>query len=85
MQPDIRLSDADRDALASFDTLPDSAFVRLPVVQALHGGVSDETIRRRVKSGELPQPKKFGPRLIVFNVGELRRAMAAQWAAAENA
>ena len=62
-------------ALADFDTLPDSAHVRLPVVQALYA-CSDETVRRRVKSGNMPAPKKLGPRLTAWNVGELRQNLA---------
>lgn len=62
-------------ALADFDSLPDAAHVRLPVVQALYA-CSDETIRRRVKAGQIPAPRKLGPRLTAWNVGDLRRALA---------
>lgn len=62
-------------ALADFDNLPDAAHVRLPVVQALYA-CSDETIRRRVKAGQIPPPKKLGPRLTAWNVGDLRKALA---------
>lgn len=67
-------------ALADFDTLPDAAHVRLPVVQALFA-CSDETVRRRVKAGHIPAPKKLGPRLTAWNVGELRRSLASAVAA----
>lgn len=63
-------------ALRDFDQLPDSANVRLPVVQALFA-CSDETIRRRVKAGLLPKPRKLGPRVTAWNVGELRQALQA--------
>lgn len=62
-------------ALAEFDTLPNAAHVRLPVVQALYA-CSDETIRRRVKAGQIPAPRKLGPRVTAWNVGELRAALA---------
>lgn len=61
--------------LSGFDNLPDAAHVRLPVVQALFA-CSDETIRRRVKAGHLPAPRKLGPRVTAWNVGDLRRALA---------
>lgn len=67
-------------ALRDFDHLPDSANVRLPVVQALFA-CSDETIRRRVKAGLLPKPRKLGPRVTAWNVGELRLALQAPVAA----
>ena len=62
-------------ALTEFDSLPDAAHVRLPVVQALYA-CSDETIRRRVKAGQIPAPRKLGPRVTAWNVGDLRRALA---------
>lgn len=62
-------------ALAEFDTLPNAAHVRLPVVQALYA-CSDETIRRRVKAGQIPAPRKLGPRVTAWNVGELREALS---------
>ena len=64
-------------ALAEFDTLPNAAHVRLPVVQALYA-CSDETIRRRVKAGQIPAPRKLGPRVTAWNVGELRKALCGE-------
>lgn len=63
-------------SLANFDLLPDSAQVRLPVVAALHG-VAPVTIWRWCKSGLLPAPSKVGG-VTSWNVGEIRRAMAAR-------
>ena len=63
------------DSLRNFDQLPDSANVRLPVVKAIYA-CSAATVWRRVKSGGIPQPKKFGEKLTAWNVGELRRALA---------
>ena len=62
-------------SLAQFDTLPESAHVRLPVVAALHG-IGPATVWRWVKSGRLPAPVKLGPNTTAWRVGELRRAMA---------
>ena len=58
-------------AIEGFDGLPDSAYVRIAVVQALFA-CSDETIRRRVKAGTIPAPRKLGPRHTAWQVGELR-------------
>ena len=59
------------DSLRHFDTLPDSAHVRAPVVAALHG-IGPATVWRWSESGRLPKPKKLGPRVSAWNVGELR-------------
>lgn len=69
------MSNSTASALAEFDTLPNAAHVRLPVVQALYA-CSDETVRRRVKSGHIPAPRKLGPRVTAWNVGELRAALS---------
>lgn len=61
-------------ALSRFADLPDEAHVEVAIVESLFG-VSRSTVDRRVKSGELPAPKKFG-RSTRFNVGALRRALA---------
>lgn len=62
-------------ALATFDQLPDAAFVRLPTVAPLCG-VSPPTIWRWVKAGRLPAPVKRGG-VTAWQVGALRRALAA--------
>lgn len=59
-------------ALANFDSLPDSAHVRLPIVAAWRGS-SPATIWRHVKSGLLPAPVKLGPNTTAWRVGDLRR------------
>lgn len=64
------------DALRYFDQLPDSAYVRLPVVAALLG-ISPMTVWRWSRSGRLPRPKKVGPKVTAWNVGELRKAQVA--------
>lgn len=64
------MRNADRSAFASFDSLPSSAGVRLPVVAALFA-ISSATVWRWCKSGQLPQPTRIG-RVTLWNVGELR-------------
>ena len=64
------------DALKNFDSSPDSAHVRLPVVQALYG-CSSATVWRMVKRGTLPAPRKLSERISAWNVGDLRKALAA--------
>ena len=59
-------------ALANFDSLPDSAHVRLPIVAALRGS-SPATVWRHVKAGLLPAPVKLGPNTTAWRVGDLRR------------
>ena len=64
------------DALKNFDSLPDSANVRQPVVQGLIG-CSAATVWRMVKRGSLPTPRKLSERVTAWNVGDLRKALAA--------
>jgi len=64
------------DALTNYDSFPDSAHVRLPVVQALVG-CSSATVWRMVKRGTLPVPRKLSERVTAWNVGDLRKALAA--------
>lgn len=68
-------------ALVQFDSLPDSANVRLPVVAALNG-ISSASVWRWVKTGRLPAPKKLGPNTTAWSVGDLRRHRAGQAAEA---
>jgi len=60
-------------ALEHFESLPDSADVRLPVLIGLYG-CSAATIWRNVKSGRIPAPRKLSPGCTTWNVGELRAA-----------
>lgn len=64
------------DALKNFDSLPDSANVRQPVVQGLIG-CSAATVWRMVKRGSLPTPRKLSERVTAWNVGDLRKVLAA--------
>ncbi len=63
------------DALKNFDSLPDSANVRQPVVKALFG-CSDATVWRMVKRGSIPTPRKLSERVTSWNVGDLRKVLA---------
>lgn len=62
-------------ALVSFDSQPNSANVRLPVVMALYG-ISSASVWRNVKNGNIPKPRKLTTRATVWNVGELRAALS---------
>lgn len=61
--------------LQHFDSLPDSAHVRLPIVQALFA-CSPASVWRGVKAGRIPKPRKLSPRTTCWLVGELRSALA---------
>lgn len=61
--------------LPLFDQLPDSAHVRLPVVMALWGCASG-TVWAWSKLGKIPKPRRLSRRLTVWNVGEIRAALA---------
>ncbi|MEI7614500.1 MAG: AlpA family phage regulatory protein [Betaproteobacteria bacterium] len=59
-----------------FDSLPDSGFVRLPSLLLLFA-CSRATIWRWVKAKKIPTPKKLGPRVTAWNIGELRQVISA--------
>jgi predicted DNA-binding transcriptional regulator AlpA len=63
-------------ALENFDSLPDSAFVRLPTVSALRN-CSNATTWRHAKQGLIPSPRKLSAGISAWNVGELRACLAA--------
>jgi len=63
------------DALANFDRLPDSAYIRLPVMIGLFG-VSAASIWRGVKNQSIPKPVKLTERTTAWNVGVIRDALA---------
>ncbi len=60
--------------LSNFDSLPDSAYVRQPVVEVLYA-CSPATIWRWIKSGRIPPPKRLGERVTAWLVGDLRRSL----------
>jgi predicted DNA-binding transcriptional regulator AlpA len=62
-------------ALERFDQLPDSAFVRQPIVERLFA-YSSATVWRRVADCRIPKPRKVSDRFTVWNVGQPRAALA---------
>lgn len=62
--------------LSGFDQLPDSAHVPIHTVCALYG-CSPATAWRRVRTGHIVQPVKFGARSTRWCVGDLRRSLMA--------
>lgn len=64
-------------AQSSFDNLPATSYVRLPVVRGLLGGISAATVWRMVKAGTL-KTHKLTPRTTVWSVAELREFLAAK-------
>lgn len=62
-------------SLKNFDSLPDSANVRLPVVTGLFD-CSRSTVWRKVRDGTFPAPHKLSARFTAWRVGDLRRHMA---------
>ena len=71
------LTQAIPEALAQFEQLPNSSFIRLPVIKGLYG-VSAATIWRGVKKGTIPKPSKLTERTTAWNVGLVRAALAAK-------
>ncbi|WP_186409851.1 helix-turn-helix transcriptional regulator [Candidatus Propionivibrio aalborgensis] len=64
-------------ALENFDSQPDSAFVRQPVVEGLFA-ISSATVWRMVKRGTLPTPRKLSERITAWRVGDLRKILQAK-------
>ena len=65
------------DALANFDHLPDSAYIRLPVMIGLFG-VSAASIWRGVKNQSIPKPVKLTERTTAWSVRLVREALASK-------
>jgi predicted DNA-binding transcriptional regulator AlpA len=63
------------EALANFDQLPNSAYIRLPVLKRLYG-ISAASCWRGVKNGTIPKPSKLSERCTAWNVGLIRAALA---------
>lgn len=63
------------EALAQFDNLPNSAYIRLPVMKGLYG-VSAASIWRGVKNNTIPKPSKLSERCTAWNVGQVRVSLA---------
>ncbi|MCK0508483.1 helix-turn-helix transcriptional regulator [Aromatoleum anaerobium] len=62
-------------ALSNFDSLPDAAMVDVKTVAAILGK-SESSIWRDARTGKL-QPIKTGPACTRWNVGAIRRHLAA--------
>ena len=71
------LTKAIPEALINFDNLPDSAYIRLPVMMGLYG-VSAASIWRGTKQGVIPKAIKLTERTTAWNVGQVRAALAAK-------
>lgn len=67
-------------ALANFDEMPASAYIRLPVMLALYG-ISAATLWRNCKRLKIPQPVKLSERVTAWNVGAIKADLAAKAAA----
>jgi predicted DNA-binding transcriptional regulator AlpA len=63
------------EALANFDQLPDSAYIRLPVMIGLYGG-SAASSWRGVKNSTIPKPVKLTERTTAWSVKLVRAALA---------
>ncbi|TYC61337.1 AlpA family phage regulatory protein [Zoogloea oleivorans] len=63
-------------ALANFGGLPDAAYVRLPTMQAIYGGVSGPTIWRWAAAGAIPSPVRLSGRVTAWRVGDIRADLA---------
>lgn len=76
-QPVKQLTHTIPHALANFDQLPDSAYIRLPVMKGLYG-VSSASIWRGVKNSTIPKPVKLTERTTAWSVKLVRDALAAK-------
>ena len=65
------------EALANFDEMPDSAYIRLPVMRGLYG-VSSASIWRGVKRLTIPAPVKLTERTTAWSVRLIRADLAAK-------
>lgn len=61
--------------IENLDAMPDCGFVAARSLAAWLG-VSQVTVWRWVKTGQLPAPKKLGANTTRFRVGEVRAALA---------
>lgn len=61
--------------------LADEAYIRLPAIRAIYGGVSHATIWRWVAAGAIPAPIRLSPRVTAWRVGDIRADLARRAAA----
>jgi predicted DNA-binding transcriptional regulator AlpA len=58
------------------NNLPDDALVRAPLIRQLFGGISQDTLERRIKAGAIPAPQKqLGGRVNFWRLGAVRAAL----------
>jgi predicted DNA-binding transcriptional regulator AlpA len=69
------------DAIKNFDQLPDSALVRMPVVMAIMGGASRQTVERWIREDIFPRGVAVTEGFRAWQVGELRQFLADKQAA----
>lgn len=62
-------------AIQKFDALPDSAFIRAPVVVGLLG-ISEPTLWRWAREGRIPRPVKLSRGVSVWRVSDIRKVLA---------
>lgn len=65
------------EGLARFAELPNSGYIRLPVVMCLYS-ISASTVWRCSKNGGIPKPVKLTERTTAWNVGLIRADLAAK-------
>lgn len=63
-------------SFSNFDDLPDAALVPDKIVAAIFG-CSVPTVWRMTKTGKIPAPVRTGTRMTRWQVGGLRKALAA--------
>lgn len=63
-------------AFSNFDALPDAALVPDKIVAAVFG-CSVPTVWRMARDGKIPAPVRTGTRMTRWQVGGLRKALAA--------
>lgn len=68
------LNEICRTSLASFDSLPADASIRLHVMLCLYA-CSRATLYRHIQKGLVPKPHRLGLRTSVWQVGEVRASL----------
>jgi predicted DNA-binding transcriptional regulator AlpA len=71
-----------RGSLERFDTLPDAAMIDVRTVAGVLGR-STASVWRDSRSGRIPRPVRVGPACTRWNVGAIRRHLAALVGSAE--
>lgn len=64
--------------LSQFPVMPDTAYIKMPVLMAVLGGVSRSTVLRACEKGYLPKPIKITERLNAWSVKAIREHLAAK-------